>query len=130
MSHDPHRPGPDRLGPDRTGPRPTSPHHPGQRRVDRHANELPPHELQGDYRDEIRAGAGAAILLGVLLIVAIGGFVFYFAGAGNRSATVNDMRPPITQPSSNGSAAEPEVTGSSGNMPLATPREPRTELPQ
>ncbi len=84
--------------------------------VGRQRNDLP-HEGLRDYRDEVRTGAGAAILLGVLLLVAIGGFVFYFAGSGDQSATTEQMRPPITQPATNGSAAEPEVTGSSGNVP-------------
>ncbi len=93
-------------------------------RVGRQRNDLQ-HETLRDYRDEIRTGAGAAILLGVLLLVAIGGFVFYFAGSGDHSATTEQMRPPIRQPATNGSAAEPEVTGSSGRQPPVAPVQTR-----
>jgi hypothetical protein len=37
----------------------------------------------------------------------------------NRSVATGDMRPPITQPSTTGSAPAPETTGSSSNMPPA-----------
>ena len=98
---------------------PDDPHRVGRQRI-----ELP----QSDYRDEARAGAGAAILLGALLLVAIGGFVFYFAGAGDSAVTTNGMSPPITQPATNGSEPEPAATGSSRTMPAAPENaEPRTK---
>lgn len=81
-----------------------------------------------DYRNEDRAAAGAAILLGALLLAAIGGFIYFNAGTGDRVATT-DLRPPITQPSTTGSAPAPETTGSSANMPpMPQPRiEPRVK---
>jgi hypothetical protein len=66
-----------------------------------------------DYRNEDRAAAGAAILLGALLLAAIGGFIYFYSGTSDRSIATNDLRPPITQPSTTGSAPAPETTGSS-----------------
>lgn len=86
---------------------------------DPHRNDLPPHDPHRDYRDQNRAGAGAAMLLGALLLAAIGGFVYFFAGIADRSVAIDDIRPPITQRSTTGSAPAPETTGSSANMPPA-----------
>jgi len=82
-----------------------------------------------DYRNEDRTAAGAAILLGVLLLAAIGGFIYFFAATGDRSVATADIRPPITQPSTTGAAPAPETTGSSANMPpMPEPRlEPRVK---
>jgi hypothetical protein len=68
-------------------------------------------------RDPERGGAGAAILLGAVLLAAIGGFIYFFTSDAQQVATNSDMRPPITQPSTTGSAPAPETTGSSANMP-------------
>jgi hypothetical protein len=70
-----------------------------------------------EYRNEDRAAAGAAILLGALLLAAIGGFVYFYSGIGGDRVATTDLRPPITQPSTTGSTPAPETTGSSANMP-------------
>jgi hypothetical protein len=94
-------------------------------RDDPHRNAVPPPDPARDYGSQQRAGAGAAILLGALLLAAIGGFIYFFAGIGDRSAATTDIRPPITQPATTGAAPAPEITGSSANMPPAT--EPTAE---
>jgi hypothetical protein len=79
----------------------------------------PTDEAYRDYRDEDRIAAGATILLGALLLAAIGGFLYFYAGPGDQNVATNDIRPPITQPSTTGAAPAPETTGSSANMPPA-----------
>jgi len=69
-------------------------------------------ESDRDYRNEDRAAAGAAILLGAALLAAIGSVVYFYSGAYDRSVATNDIRPPITQPSTTGSAPAAETTGS------------------
>jgi hypothetical protein len=95
---------------------------------DPYRNE-PPHDPYREYRNEDRAGAGAAILLGALLLAAIGGFIYFYSGVPEQGVASNDMRPLITQPSTTGSAPAPETTGSSANMPpAARPKaEPRVK---
>ena len=85
---------------------------------DPHRNDLP-HDPYRDYRDPRPSGSGAAILLAALLLAAIGGFIYFYTGTDDRTAATNDMRPPITQPTTTGSAPAPETTGSSANMPPA-----------
>ena len=67
-------------------------------------------------RDLDDYSGGVAILVGALLLAALGGFI-YFAGPSDRS--IRQIRPPITQPSTTGAAPAPER--SSANMPPATP---------
>ncbi|HWV52271.1 hypothetical protein [Pseudorhodoplanes sp.] len=95
---------------------------------DPYRNE-PPRDPYRDSRDIESGGSGATILLGALLLAAIGGFIYFYAMPGDQSVATNDMRPPITQPSTTGSAPAPETTGSSANMPpAATPKlEPRVK---
>lgn len=57
-----------------------------------------------DYRNEDRAAAGAAILLGAALLAAIGGFIYFYSGVADRSIATNDLRPAVTQPETTGSA--------------------------
>jgi hypothetical protein len=85
------------------------------RRVDKPYTDLPPHDLERDYRDEVRFGAGAAIVLGVLLLVAIAGFVYFFAGIGYRSVANHEV--PVQQQGGTGVERVPETTGSSANLP-------------
>lgn len=85
----------------------------------------PPEEAYREYRDEDRVAAGASILLGALLLAAIGGFIYFYAGAPSQSVATNEIRPPITQPSTTGAAPAPETTGSSANMPPVT--DPKAE---
>ncbi|MGE3987541.1 hypothetical protein [Pseudorhodoplanes sp.] len=76
-------------------------------------------------RDANRASASVAILLGALLLAAIGSFIYFYAGPGENVAT-NDIRPPITQPSTTGSAPAPDATDAaetrSAREPKAEPR--------
>jgi hypothetical protein len=65
-----------------------------------------------DYRSEDRTAAGAAILLGAALLAAIGSFIYFYSSASDPSVATNELRPPITQPSTTGSAPAPETTGS------------------
>jgi hypothetical protein len=83
---------------------------------DPNRNDLPPDPYR-DYRKQTRAGAGAAILLGALLLAAIGGFIYFYSGVPESGVATNDTRPPIAQPSR--SDPVPETTGSSANMPPA-----------
>lgn len=76
-------------------------------RYDPYSNE-PPRDLD-DY------SGGVAILVGALLLAALGGFI-YFASPSDQAY---DIRPPITQPSTTGAGPAPER--SSANMPPATP---------
>lgn len=59
-----------------------------------------------DYRNEDRAAAGAAILLGAALLAAIGSFVYFYSGAAERSIATNNLRPAVTQPETTGSATK------------------------
>ncbi|HWV41245.1 hypothetical protein [Pseudorhodoplanes sp.] len=70
------------------------------------------------------SGSGAAILLGALLLAAIGGFIYFYSTPTDQSVVTNDIRPPITQPSTTGSGGAPETTGASGNMPAPAPQKP------
>lgn len=91
---------------------------------DPYRNE-PPHDPYRDYREANATGAGAPILLGALLLAALGGFIYFFTGPADQTVATNEMRPPITQPSTTGAGRTPETTGSSANMPPAP--EPRLE---
>lgn len=83
---------------------------------DPYRNDLP----RDPYRDprEVNSG-GASILLAALLLAAIGGFIYFYAGPDEQSVATNDARPTVTQPATTGSAPAPETTGSSANMPPA-----------
>jgi hypothetical protein len=70
-----------------------------------------PDDRYRDYRNEDRAAAGAAILLGAALLAAIGSFVYFYSGVADRDIATNDIRPPVTQPSTTGAAPAPETTG-------------------
>lgn len=91
---------------------------------DPYRNEFPRDPYRDDNRDPDAGGAGAAVLLGGLLLAALGGFIYFFSSDAQQVAT-NDVRPPITQPSTTGAGTPPETTGSSANMPPMP--EPRLE---
>jgi hypothetical protein len=88
---------------------------------DPYRNDVP----RDPYRDprDVSSG-GASILLAALLLAAIGGFIYFYAGPDDQVA-INDTRPQITAPATTGSGSAPETTGSSANMPPAP--EPRLE---
>lgn len=72
---------------------------------DPYRNDVP-RDPYRDPRDPKEKGAGAGLLLGALLLAALGGFIYFF-NAGDQNVATNEVRPPITQPS---------TTGSSSNM--------------
>ena len=76
-------------------------------RYDPYSNK-PPRDLEEN--------GGVTILVGALLFAAIGAFIYLYAGPSDQKFATNDLRPPITQPS---------TTGSSANMPPAP--QPRLE---
>ena len=58
-----------------------------------------------DYNRDLPGSSGLGMLFGALMLLAIGGFI-YFAGSGSdNTVATNDMRPPITQPSTTGSGS-------------------------
>ena len=63
-----------------------------------------------DYRDPNDTGAGAGLLLGAVMLLALGGFFYYFANTDAQNLATHEPRPPMAQPSSTGSGA---TTGSS-----------------
>ncbi len=85
---------------------------------DPYRNDMP-RDAYRDHRDLEQTGSGASLLLGALLLAAIGGFLYFYASPSDQSVATNEIRPPITQPSTTGSAPAPETTGSSANMPPA-----------
>jgi hypothetical protein len=97
---------------------------------DPYRNELP-NDPYREYRDPNGTSAGAGLLLGALLLAALGGFIYFFS-TGDQNVATNEMRPPITQPSTTGSGPAPETTGSSTSMTPApsmtpTPAEPKAK---
>ena len=63
----------------------------------------PPREPFQDFHRDPDAGTGTSFLLGALVLVALGGFIYYYAGSDHPDMATNDMRPPITQPTTTGS---------------------------
>jgi hypothetical protein len=70
---------------------------------DPYRNATTPPDPYRDYRDP-SGSTGAGLLLGALMLLALGGFIFFFAGSADQNVATTDMRPPITQPSTTGSA--------------------------
>jgi hypothetical protein len=62
------------------------------------------------------AGVGGVLLLGALLLAAIGGFIYY-GGGDHATVANNELRPPITQPNDAVRPARPETTGSANVEP-------------
>lgn len=78
---------------------------------DPYRNKTPPPPPREPYQDVHRdAGTGTSFLLGALILVALGGFIYYYAGSDSSNVATNDMRPPITQPSTTGSGTPAETT--------------------
>jgi hypothetical protein len=73
-----------------------------------------PYRVTHDGQDT--AGVSAAILLGALLLAAIGGFI-YFSGGDRAIVANNELRPPITQPNEAARPAQPETTGAANVEP-------------
>ena len=77
-------------------------------KFDQYSNE-PPRDLD-DY------SGGVAILVGALLLAALGGFIYLYSGPSDQNLATNDAHPPIIRQS---------TTGSSADMPRAA--QPRIE---
>lgn len=80
---------------------------------DPYQNPSPRDRYENPYRidaTDSQTSVGTALLLGALLLAAIGGFVYY-SSSDEPSVAGNDMRPPITQPRQDVPAAQPETTG-------------------
>lgn len=63
----------------------------------------PPREPYQDFHRDPDAGTGTSFLLGALILVALGGFIYYYAGSDRPDIATTDMRPPVTQPTTTGS---------------------------
>ncbi len=77
-------------------------------------NPSPHDPYENPYRvseADSQTGTGAALILGALLLAAIGSFV-YFSSGDQPGVASNEMRPPITQPNDPARPASPETTGS------------------
>ncbi|ARQ02537.1 hypothetical protein [Pseudorhodoplanes sinuspersici] len=72
----------------------------------------PPREPYQDFHRDPDAGTGTSFLLGALILVALGAFIYYYAGTDRSNVATNDMRPPITQPNT-----PAETTGSNSATP-------------
>jgi hypothetical protein len=69
------------------------------------------------YRREDRAAAGAAIVLGALLLATIGGFVYYHSRTSDLNLATNEITAPMPQSSITGLAPTRETTGMSFSVP-------------
>ena len=77
----------------------------------------PPREPYQDFHRDPDAGTGTSFLLGALILVALGGFIYYYSGSQTPNVASKDMRSPVTQPSTTGSGtpAEPSGTNTTPN---------------
>ena len=73
----------------------------------------PPREPYQDFHRNPDAGTGTSFLLGALVLIALGGFIYYYAGNNHSDIAIQDVRPPITQPSTTGSGAPAETVPNS-----------------
>jgi len=83
----------------------------------------PPKEPYQDFHRGPDGGTGTSFLVGALILLALAGFIYYYANSDNSNVATNDMRPPITQPNTTGSGTPPETTGS-GNTTQQQPARP------
>jgi hypothetical protein len=58
------------------------------------------------YRDP-EGGTGAGIMVGALMLLALGGFIYFYAGSSETNVATNDIRPPITQQQGTTGSASP-----------------------
>ncbi len=81
--------------------------------------ETPPREPFQDFHRDPDGGTTTSFLVGALVLLALGGFIYYYAGTADKSDVATDMRPPITQPTTTGSGTG-ETTGA-GNTTKPAP---------
>ena len=70
----------------------------------------PPREPFQDFHRDPDGGTGTSFLLGALILVALGGFIYYYAASDHSDIATNNLRPPVTQPSTTGSGTPAETT--------------------
>ncbi len=58
----------------------------------------PPREPFQDFHRDPDGGTGTSFLLGALILVALGGFIYYYAASDHSDIATNNLRPPVTQP--------------------------------
>ena len=86
------------------------------------SSKPPPREPFQDFHRDPDGGTGTSFLLGALILVALGGFIYYYAGSDHSNVATNNLRPPVTQPSTTGSGTPAETTGTNNS---ATPQPTR-----
>lgn len=75
----------------------------------------PPREPYQDFHRDPDGGTGTSFLLGALVLLVLGGFIYYYSGADNANVATHDIRPPITQPNST-TGYSPDTTGSNNTV--------------
>lgn len=83
-------------------------------------NTTPPREPFQNFERDPDGGTGSSFLLGALVLIALGGFIYYYAGLDTPNMATNDLRPPVTQPSTTGAA--PATDAPATTTPPATAR--------
>jgi len=85
--------------------------------------KTPPREPYQNFHRDPDGGTGTSFLMGALVLLALGGFIYYYANSDNSNVATNDMRPPITQPhtTGKGSSAEPTTSGDTTQQQPARP---------
>ncbi len=84
---------------------------------DPYRNPRPPREPYQDFHRDPDSGTATSFLLGALILLALGGFIYYYAGGDRSNVVTNDMRPPITQPNTTGAATGSGQTSSEPARP-------------
>ena len=80
------------------------------------------------HEADSQTGMGAALILGALLLAAIGSFI-YFSTGDQATVANNEMRPPITLPNDPAKQSAPETTGAGssniepGDRPAGAPQQ-------
>ena len=70
----------------------------------------PPREPFQDFHRDPDGGTGTSFLLGALILVALGGFIYYYAAGDHSDIATDNLRPPVTQQSTTGSGTPAETT--------------------
>ena len=89
---------------------------------DPYRNATTPQDPYHNRDRDAEGGSGGAMMLGALVLLAIGGFFYFFGTSDNTNVASNDMRAPITQPAKSPAGAPAETTGSASGTPPAPTR--------
>ena len=93
--------------------------------TDPYRNTTPPREPYQDFHRDPDAGTGTSFLLGALILVALGDFIYYYSGSETPNIASKDMRSPVTQPSTTGSGTPAEPRGANTPNNSANPQPAR-----